>query len=425
MINKLLEKYKDKLPPQLTKLLGKKNIDHDAGDEESDLDQVESKSIVVKIKNAINKFKQKKSKAEPASTKKKVSKKSVQSSEDKTDPNIHVDMQELDSEIEKLEREIEGDAEDSDQALLGEVETDEDDLDQEESAEDLKKKKQKKMIYAVVVAGLVYLVVDEMFLKEQVIEVPEVAPVARPKPKTAEPAAPVPEVTKEEAKSTPPEPPPTSTSTVENQSNQADGKLEEGEATPEPAAPVAQTQESEEAEAESESEEGEAVPAPAPAVPVASDDEGEQSSEDDTTESSEGELAQGSTEDLAQGDVDTDLSDATGAGSSGQDPITEDILKNLEKQIASRTQKREENVLLQKATEYNNPGRGLVYSCKGKHWACVDAANFSRCENNFKYYKLNKQKPDCFPENVYMTDKDCSFAQQRMINLSIDTKFCD
>jgi hypothetical protein len=84
-----------------------------------------------------------------------------------------------------------------------------------------------------------------------------------------------------------------------------------------------------------------------------------------------------------------------------------------------------ENILLQKPSEYNIAGRGLVYSCKGKHWACVDATNFSRCENNFKYYKHNKQKPDCFPENVYMSDKDCSMAQQRMINLSIETKFCD
>ena len=521
MINKLLEKYKDKLPPQLSKLLGKKVINQETDTHEED---GESKSIIVKIKNAINNLKQKKTKSVSAPAKTKPSKKSTQASEDKTDPNIHVDMQELDNEIEKLEREIEGDSTDSDQALLGEMEEeDEEDLDnQEEIAKELQQKKKKKIIYAIVGATLVYVVVDEMFLKNENVVIPEPAPVVqnrpnRPKPVTTEndnkeapavntvqtesPAA----VNEDKQPEVKPEVSPVTETPVAAETEKAEttgeeaaaesGESEEGGDAEEESAPAAPAAPAEEAAAESgESEEGgdaeeESAPAapaapaeeaaaesgeseeggeaeeesaPVPAAPAveaaaesdeseeggeaeeesaptsaaptaAAEDEGEQSTEDDTNENAgdnESDLSQGSKEDLPKSEVDEDIGEASGEGASsegasGKDAITEDILKNLEKQIASRTQKREENILLQKPSEYNIAGRGLVYSCKGKHWACVDATNFSRCENNFKYYKHNKQKPDCFPENVYMSDKDCSMAQQRMINLSIETKFCD
>ncbi len=492
MINKLLEKYKDKLPPQLSKLLGKKVINQETDTHEED---GESKSIIVKIKNAINNLKQKKTKSVSAPAKTKPSKKSTQASEDKTDPNIHVDMQELDNEIEKLEREIEGDSTDSDQALLGEMEEeDEEDLDnQEEIAKELQQKKKKKIIYAIVGATLVYVVVDEMFLKNENVVIPEPAPVVqnrpnRPKPVTTEndnkeapavntvqtesPAA----VNEDKQPEVKPEVSPVTETPVAAETEKAEttgeeaaaesGESEEGGDAEEESAPAAPAAPAEEAAAESgESEEGgeaEEESAPVPAAPAveaaaesdeseeggeaeeesaptsaaptaAAEDEGEQSTEDDTNENAgdnESDLSQGSKEDLPKSEVDEDIGEASGEGASsegasGKDAITEDILKNLEKQIASRTQKREENILLQKPSEYNIAGRGLVYSCKGKHWACVDATNFSRCENNFKYYKHNKQKPDCFPENVYMSDKDCSMAQQRMINLSIETKFCD
>lgn len=30
---------------------------------------------------------------------------------------------------------------------------------------------------------------------------------------------------------------------------------------------------------------------------------------------------------------------------------------------------------------YQITGRGLIYNCKGKHWACVDKANYMRCRS--------------------------------------------
>jgi hypothetical protein len=105
--------------------------------------------------------------------------------------------------------------------------------------------------------------------------------------------------------------------------------------------------------------------------------------------------------------------------------ITDNILAALEASLNKKTRNRDQKILKQKNPDFDKIGRGLVYSCSGKHWACVNAINYFRCENNFKYFKFNKMAPMCFPENVYASEEDCARAQQKLVDLSIPASFCN
>lgn len=117
--------------------------------------------------------------------------------------------------------------------------------------------------------------------------------------------------------------------------------------------------------------------------------------------------------------------DQVDSGVAGGDTdMTEQMLKELEKQTKvnkARTQ----------VTEYAAPpdyefkGRGLVYNCVGKHWACVDGPSYRRCEDNNSSLKYLKKKSECYPFNVYETQRGCENLQNRMVSSSAKTEFCD
>ncbi|MFN8369129.1 MAG: hypothetical protein U0T83_00730 [Bacteriovoracaceae bacterium] len=83
-----------------------------------------------------------------------------------------------------------------------------------------------------------------------------------------------------------------------------------------------------------------------------------------------------------------------------------------------------EKIRFERAPNYEVLGRGLVYNCEGKHWACIDKEGFARCEMNKKWHESKASKPSCVPFEVYENEADCGKAQQSKVNEAIKTDFC-
>ncbi|MBL7665965.1 MAG: hypothetical protein JNM93_12590 [Bacteriovoracaceae bacterium] len=103
--------------------------------------------------------------------------------------------------------------------------------------------------------------------------------------------------------------------------------------------------------------------------------------------------------------------------------VTEDILEDLENQFSQKTQDRNEK-LFYSIPRYEFIGRGLVYSCTGKHWACVNAENYGKCEKNYNFLKNIDRSKECYPAEVYATNEDCSTAQQSKVDSTPKYEFC-
>ncbi|MBF0312580.1 MAG: hypothetical protein HQK52_04150 [Oligoflexia bacterium] len=68
------------------------------------------------------------------------------------------------------------------------------------------------------------------------------------------------------------------------------------------------------------------------------------------------------------------------------------------------------------APDYDVVGKGLVYNCKKKHWACVDREQYFQCKNNLLWAINFKSKPDCVIDEVFATPEDCFEVQKLKIN---------
>lgn len=453
------------------------DIDLDNLDElENEQEDDEAQSLVDKLKNKLVALKNKGKKG-PTIKKNKKSAGSA-SDEDATDPNVQVDLDKLERELKSLDNDIDSDVRE-DRLLGDEALDDEDELlgedaqdDEEElSDEELKKQKKKKIIQAIIGLALAYAVADEFFLKEEIT--PEQPKVVRPVVKKSKPATAAPKVA-EPTPVTPTQAPSQQPNVLEAPKVEEINEpvventptkvipppvvTEQAELTQEPQE-VEKIEEVKEAQATQETEEIEEIEEPEVTQEVDDAEEPEVTQEVDDVE--EPEVAQESEEteevevdqeseknNITQDNSIDDTQGVTGQVRSSEnalvnpnqrlsgdemydsadtpaDPITEEILKNLEQQINQKMDKREETLTKQKPAQFNIVGRGLVYSCTGKHWACVDAANYLRCENNFKYFRFNGLNPECFPEQVYASDVDCARAQQRMVDYSINAKFCN
>ena len=82
------------------------------------------------------------------------------------------------------------------------------------------------------------------------------------------------------------------------------------------------------------------------------------------------------------------------------------------------------SVSIPAAPDYFIIGRGLVYNCTGKHWACVDKKSYFICLKNYKASKENGVRPECSVEAIYGSDDDCQVIQTYNINTSKPTNFC-
>lgn len=70
-------------------------------------------------------------------------------------------------------------------------------------------------------------------------------------------------------------------------------------------------------------------------------------------------------------------------------------------------------------------GRGLVYNCKLGFWACVDKANYFKCEDSLKIVKKNNKNIQCYPLDVYKDIEDCKKVLTYNVNRVEDSSFCD
>tara|TARA_Y100000780_G_scaffold232594_1_gene268509 strand:+ start:179033 stop:180271 length:1239 start_codon:yes stop_codon:yes gene_type:complete len=325
----------------------------------------------------------------------------------------------------------------------GEEETD--DLDEEEEEE--KPKKKLKVIHIVIIIGLALLVLHEDEEKPETKTGTKTAPKVVPKyKKKKKVAAPV-----EEPRPTEPEPEP-----------------EPEPVEPEPVEPEP---------VEPEPIEPEPVQ-PEPVEPEPSDSEidntvddfspsDDSSSDNETVEDVEGQLDnlfeednivnqpsettqdndEGSNDSTDEVPYEVSLPDQPEVDSSGEelltfddeivnkvmegegeneDQITTSILRELEKEAKKKKDLIINNKRVEptEAPSYLTVGRGLVYNCVDKHWACVDTASFKQCGDNYAWRLKNSEAVQCYPNEFYDSDMDCASMQQYKIDMTVDTDFC-
>ncbi len=73
---------------------------------------------------------------------------------------------------------------------------------------------------------------------------------------------------------------------------------------------------------------------------------------------------------------------------------------------------------------YETLGRGLVYNCKGRHWACVDKDSYIQCRQNEIWQKNVGKSAECSARNVYSSIDDCKIVQTHNINTAVVIDFC-
>lgn len=306
--------------------------------------------------------------------------------------------------------------------------SEDDDEDSEENEEEEKKKKRSKIIRIAIVGALVvFLVSDYIFPPEdaptegtpEVVESParrnkkkvEEAPTEAPaeEPTTPEETATPSEVTQTEptdstpVESTIPEPVETTPSeTVETPTEETPSGIEQ---LPDVSG-----------EGSTESPTTTYTPDDSP-VDITSDDN---SIDTAPSESSSNDSIFG--EDSSLGDLST--SDTDGGTGAGADDFTDQILQDLEKQANPVEEKKTVTKYIA-PPDYEFQGRGLVYNCRGKHWACVDAPSYKTCEDNSISTKQFGKPTECYPFNVYETTRGCEITQNRMVSSNAKTKFCE
>ncbi len=86
--------------------------------------------------------------------------------------------------------------------------------------------------------------------------------------------------------------------------------------------------------------------------------------------------------------------------------------------------------IVENATEtpppvYDHLGRGLVYNCKDKFWACLDKPAYVMCNKNMKWNKSQGNAAECVVQDIYSSDEDCSKIQKYNVTMSVSTAFCN
>jgi hypothetical protein len=121
-------------------------------------------------------------------------------------------------------------------------------------------------------------------------------------------------------------------------------------------------------------------------------------------------------------DTSTDSVDGT-TTDTDESTMTDKILEDLEKQV-KKDQPKEVKKEYVSPPDYEYRGRGLVYNCTGKHWACVDGPSYKSCEDNFSSTTYKKKPIECYPFNVYNSTKGCELMQNRVVSSNAKTGFC-
>lgn len=90
----------------------------------------------------------------------------------------------------------------------------------------------------------------------------------------------------------------------------------------------------------------------------------------------------------------------------------------------SMTDKIVEELTYSAPPNYEQIGRGLVYNCVEKHWACVDKIAYVACNKNMKWNSAKEKASECVVHNVYSTDEDCAKVQKYNVTTNQPTTFC-
>jgi len=262
--------------------------------------------------------------------------------------------------------------------------------DEEASEKDSKPKDQKKMIIrAVIILAIAYLIVDQLFLTNPPEKTPEttVPPIAKknknPIPETATPT----EVVAEPTPVSEATPAAQATLVSENPENSA---VKEVPIAPTPLPEATMVPE--------------VTPAPLPTIEATP-------------------ISQETPE------VKVELKPELNSG------IGEDVKKNKKDDLGTKLNEMAEAEVppVSKKLEvkeyvappsYENRGRGLIYNCKGKHWACVDKESYLICRKNEIWQRSINKLPECSARNVYSSIDDCKIVQTHNINTAVKTDFC-
>lgn len=125
-------------------------------------------------------------------------------------------------------------------------------------------------------------------------------------------------------------------------------------------------------------------------------------------------------ETLGEGTVNPSLD--TNNNDNGMSNALDTIANNESPKMIEKVVK--EKLEYQEPPNYLETGRGLVYNCAGRHWACVDQTSYIDCKKNNDWSKQNEKEPECYPSNVYGSFKDCRTIQIYNINTITETDFC-
>jgi hypothetical protein len=117
-----------------------------------------------------------------------------------------------------------------------------------------------------------------------------------------------------------------------------------------------------------------------------------------------------------------DLSIPTAGNATGK-VTAEDLGLKLEQAVETEKKNTDEEYVVQ--PDYLEAGRGLIYNCAGKHWACVNKDNYVQCHKNQQWTtKMGKTK-ECVTVNVYASNEDCQIIHIHNVNTHAKPGNCE
>jgi len=314
---------------------------------------------------------------------------------------------------ESLRKKLGGADNSDDEQEFEEVETESNETPVENSEEEKKKKMKSMIIKVIVILGLGYFALDEFVLKgmQQESETDIFAQAPKPKRKKAVEA----EVTTD---ATPP----------------ADTTVSSETITP-PVEPETTTASvSEEISTPPASQE----PAVSEAPPIENINVLEKTSESAPTEP----VAQ-EEQPPVQAQQEEQVISETRIGESSADQKLDQLVENVEQTAPSNpieevkipssnettTAPSMASKIVEGITEtappaYDQVGRGLVYNCKDKYWACLDKPAYVTCNKNQKWNKSKGNAAECAVADIYSSEEDCAKVQKYNVSTNASTAFC-
>lgn len=292
-----------------------------------------------------------------------------------------------------------------------------------ESSDEEKKKKMKSMIIKVIVIlGLGYFALDEFVLKGMQQESETDIFAQAPKPKRKKPAEAEVVTTNETpptdtsvSSETPPVEPATDTSTVSSSTEETATPSVNNELSETPPIEninvLEKTTESTPAQAEHTEPVAEVVEQP----PV-------QPEEQVISESRVGESS--ADQKLDQLVENVEQTAPTNPIEEVKIPSSNETISSPSSSSSSMASKIVEGVTETAPPAYDQVGRGLVYNCKDKYWACLDKPAYVTCNKNQKWNQSKGNAIECAVADIYSSDEDCAKVQKYNVSTNAPTAFC-